>query len=315
LDGKKTHEQALPTDFSKRLRFLMDARLSMNRVIMIGRLLKEAWRGWIEHRAQRLGAALAFYTTLALAPLTLVAIAIAGYFFGQEAARGGIVDQIEHLVGRDGANVIQALIQKAGQPHQSRIATAISIGLLLFSATAVFAELKDSMDTIWEVKRKPGLGLLLMLKTQLVAFAVVLGTGLLLLVSMILTAMLAFFATLLGKWLPVPVWTAYLLDVLVSFIVITLLFALIFKLLPAVTVHWKDVWIGAVMTAVLFMIGKSLIGVYIGSVSIGSIYGAAGSLVVVLIWTYYSSQILFFGAELIRAYSTSHGPLLLVPNE
>jgi membrane protein len=154
-----------------------------------------------------------------------------------------------------------------------------------------------------------------MLKTQLVAFAVVLGTGLLLLVSMILTATLAFFVTLLGKWLPVPVWTAYLLDVLVSFIVITLLFALIFKLLPAVNVHWKDVWIGAVMTAVLFMIGKSLIGVYIGSVSIGSIYGAAGSLVVVLIWTYYSSQILFFGAELIRAYATRHDPLLLVPHD
>jgi membrane protein len=257
----------------------------------------------------------AFYTTLALAPLTLVALAIAGYFFGEEAARGGIVDQIEHLVGRDGATVIQTLIQKAGQPHQGRMATAISIGLLLFSATAVFAELKDSMDTIWEVKRKPGLGLWLMLKTQLVAFAVVLGTGLLLLVSMILTATLAFFVTLLGKWLPVPVWTAYLLDVLVSFIVITLLFALIFKLLPAVNVHWKDVWIGAVMTAVLFMIGKSLIGVYIGSVSIGSIYGAAGSLVVVLIWTYYSSQILFFGAELIRAYATRHDPLLLVPHD
>jgi membrane protein len=287
----------------------------MNRLMMIGPLLQEASRGWIEHRAQRLGAALAFYTTLALAPLTLVAIAIAGYFFGQEAARGGIVDQIEHLVGRDGANVIQALIQKASQPHQSRIATAISIGLLLFSATAVFAELKDSMDTIWEVKRKPGLGLWLMLKTQLVAFAVVLGTGLLLLVSMILTASLTFYATLLGQWLPVPVWTAYLLDVFVSFIVITLLFALIFKLLPAVTVHWKDVWIGAVITAVLFMIGKSLIGIYISSVSIGSIYGAAGSLVVVLIWTYYSSQILFFGAELIRAYATHHVPQLLVPHE
>jgi len=287
----------------------------MNRMMMIGSLLNEASRGWIEHKAQRLGAAVAFYTTLALAPLTLVALAIAGYFFGEEAARGGIVDQIEHLVGRDGATVIQTLIQKAGQPHQGRIATAISIGLLLFSATAVFAELKDSMDTIWEVKRKPGLGLWLMLKTQLVAFAVVLGTGLLLLVSMILTATLAFFVTLLGKWLPVPVWTAYLLDVLVSFIVITLLFALIFKLLPAVNVHWKDVWIGAVMTAVLFMIGKSLIGVYIGSVSIGSIYGAAGSLVVVLIWTYYSSQILFFGAELIRAYATRHDPLLLVPHD
>jgi membrane protein len=278
----------------------------MKYLVMVGSLLKEACRGWSEHRAQRLGAAVAFYTTLALAPLAVVAIAIAGYFFGEEAARGGIVNQIEHFVGRDGATMIQALIQKAGEPHQSRIATAISLGLLLFGATSVFAELKDSLDTIWEVKAKPGLGLWMILKTQVLAFTVVLGTGLVLLASLILTATLTFFTSWVGKWLPVPVWTAYLLDMLVSFIVVTLLFALIFKLLPAVTVHWKDVWIGAVLTAALFMIGKSLIGVYISSVSIGSIYGAAGSLVVVLIWTYYSSQILFFGAELIRAYATSH---------
>ncbi len=278
----------------------------MKRMILIGSLLKEASRGWIKHRAQRLGAAVAFYTTLALAPLTLVAVAIAGYFFGEEAAHGGIVDQIEHLVGRDGATVIQALIQKAGEPHQSRVATAISLGLLLFGATGVFAELKDSLDTIWEVQPKPSLSLWMMLKTQFLTFVVVLGAGLLLLASLILTSTLAIITTWLDQWLPVPIWTAYLLDVLVSFMVVTLLFALIFKLLPAVTVHWKDVWIGAVLTAVLFMIGKSLIGVYISSVSIGSIYGAAGSLVVVLIWTYYSSQILFFGAELIRAYATRH---------
>ena len=191
----------------------------------------------------------------------------------------------------------------------------ISIGLLLFGATGVFAELKDSLDTIWEVKRKPGLGLWTMIKTQLLSFAVVLGTGFLLLVSLLLTAMLTAFTNWLGQWLPVPVWTAYLLDVLVSFLVITLLFALIFKLLPDVTVSWKDVWIGAVLTAVLFMIGKFLIGVYIGSASIGSIYGAAGSLVVVLVWTYYSSQILFFGAELIRAYAKHFDPEPIVPTE
>jgi membrane protein len=287
----------------------------MKFIAVMGLLLQEAARGWIEHRAQRLGASLAFYTTLALAPLTLITIAVAGYFYGEEAARGGIVNQIEHLVGKDGAVAIEALIQKASEPHQSRLATVISIGLLLFGATSVFAELKDSLDTIWEVKRKPGLGIWLIVKTQLLAFAVVVGTGFLLLVSLLLTAVLTALTHWFAQWLPVPVWTAYLLDLLVSFLVITFLFALIFKLLPDVTVGWKDVWIGAVFTAVLFMIGKSLIGAYIGSASVGSIYGAAGSLVVVLVWTYYSSQILFFGAELIRAYAKYFDPAPIVPTE
>ena len=158
----------------------------MNRIMMIGLVLREAARGWMQHRAQRLGASLAFYTTLALAPLTMIAIAVAGYFFGKEAARGEIVDQIEHLVGREGAIAIEALIEKASEPHQSRLATLISIGLLVVGATGVFAELKDSLDTIWEVKRKPGLGLWTIAKTQLLAFAVVVGTGFLLLVSLLL---------------------------------------------------------------------------------------------------------------------------------
>ncbi len=287
----------------------------MKRIVVIGLLLQEAARGWIEHRAQRLGASLAFYTTLALAPLTMIAIAVAGYFYGAEAARGGIVDQIDHVVGRDGAILIETLLQKAGEPQQSRIATVISIGLLVVGATGVFAELKDSLDTIWEVKRKPGLGLWAMAKTQLLAFAVVVGTGFLLLVSLLLTALLTASTQWLSQWLPGTVWTAHLLDAPVSFLVITLLFALILKLLPDVTVSWKDVWIGAVFTAVLFMFGKFLIGVYIGSASIGSIYGAAGSLVVVLVWTYYSSQILFFGAELTRAYAKHFDLKPIVPTE
>lgn len=275
----------------------------MKRMTTVGLLLKEAIRGWSKHRAQSLGAALAFYTTLALAPLTVIAIAIAGYFFGDAAAHGEIVNRIEHLVGRDGAITIETLLQKASEPQQSRMATVISLVLLLFGATSVFAELKESLDTIWEVQPKPGRGLWRTVKTQLLSFAVVLGTGCLLLVSLLLSATLSAMSNWLGQWLPVPVSTAYLWDVIVSFILITLLFALVFKLLPDAPVRWKDVWIGAVSTAILFMIGKFLIAVYIGSAGIGSIYGAAGSLVVVLVWTYYSSQILFFGAELIRAYA------------
>jgi membrane protein len=273
----------------------------MKRAKVIGRLLQEAAIGFNAHRAQKMGAALAFYTTLALAPLALIAIAIAGYFFGEEAARGEIVNQIEHFVGVDAATAIEALIQNARQPRHSGVATVLSIGLLLFSATNVFVEIKDSLDTIWEVKPKPGLGLWKMAKTHSLSFAIVLGSGFVLLLSLLLTAALAAFATWLGRWLPVPLSLAFLLEAPVSFIVITILFALIFKFLPDATVLWKDVWIGAVLTAVLFMIGKFLIGVYIAQMGIGSIYGAAGSLVVVLIWTYYSSQILFFGAEVIRA--------------
>lgn len=287
----------------------------MKYIRIMGSLLGEATRGWVAHRAQRLGASLAFYTTLALAPLSIIAIAVAGYFFGEEAARGGIVDQIELLVGKQGAIAIESLIEKASQPEQSRVATVVSIVLLLFGATGVFAELKDSLDTIWEVKRKPGLGLWLLVKTQLLAFAVVVGTGFLLLVSLLLTALLTAFTYWVSQWLPLPVWFAYLLDLSISLLVITFLFALIFKLLPDVTVSWKDVWIGAVFTAVLFMIGKFLIGMYIGSAGIGSVYGAAGSLVVVLVWTYYSSQILFFGAELIRAYAKYFDPAPIVPTE
>lgn len=278
-------------------------------------LLKDAVRGWVEHRAQRLGASLAFYTTLALAPLSIIAVAVAGYFFGAEAARGEIVDQIDHLVGQQGAIAVEELIHKASEPHQSRLATLISIVLLVIGATGVFAELKDSLDVIWEVKRKPGLGIWAMAKTQLLAFAVVIGTGFLLLVSLVLTATLTAFSQWLGQWLPGTLWTAYVLDLLISFLIITLLFTLIFKLLPDVTVSWKDVWIGSVFTAVLFMVGKFLIGIYIGSASIGSIYGAAGSLVIVLVWTYYSSQILFFGAELIRAYAKYFDPAQIVPTE
>jgi len=230
-------------------------------------------------------------------------------FFGEDAARGGIVDQIEHLVGREGAIAIESLIEKASEPHESRIATVISIGLLFVAATGVFVELKDSLDTIWEVKRKPGRALWTMAKTQLLAFAVVVSTGFLLLVSLLLTVILTAFTQWLGQWLPVPVWTAYLLDMLVSFLVITFLFGLLFRLLPDVSVSWKSVGIGAVVTAALFMLGKFLIGVYIRRAGVGLIYGAAGSLVVVLVWTYYSSLILFFGAELIRVSAKRNDPV------
>lgn len=271
-------------------------------------LVREAFNGWNEHKGLKMGASLAFYTCLALAPLTIIAITIAGYFFGAEAARGGIVEQIEALVGFDGAVLIESLIRNASERPHSRIETIVTISLFLACAMGVFAELKDSLDSIWEVKRKPGLGWLTFIRTQLLSFALVVGSGFLLLVSLLLTALLTALATWLKQWLPLNLGLAYVLDVLVSFVIITLLFALIFKMLPDITVPWRDVWLGSVVTALLFMTGKFLIGVYIGSAHVGSIYGAAGSLVIILVWTYYSSQILFFGAELIRAYAKLYDP-------
>lgn len=267
----------------------------------IAQLLKEAGSGWIKHRAQKLGASLAFYTMLALAPLSILAVVVTGYFLGEEAARGGIVDRLGTMVGTEAAATIESLIETASEPRQSRIATVISLVVLVFGASGVFAELKDSLDIIWEVQPKPGGGIWAIAKTRISAFVVVISTGFLLLVSLVLTAVLTGLTEWLGQSLPVPVWTAYLLDMLVSFTVIALLFALIFKLLPDARIDWPDTWFGAALTALLCMVGKFLIGIYIGRLSIGSVYGAAGSLVVLLVWTYYSAQILFFGAELTRA--------------
>jgi membrane protein len=222
---------------------------------------------------------------------------------------------MEKLVGLDGAILIETLIRNASEPRRGKIAAGVSVAILLFGATGVFAELKDSLDTIWEVKQKPGLGLWTLLRTQLVAFAVVVVTGFLLLVSLTLTALLSAFTLWLSQWLPFTIFTAYLLDVLSSLVVVSILFALIYKLLPDVKIPWRDVWVGAVFTALLFMVGKFVIGIYIGTAHVGSIYGAAGSLVVILVWTYYSSLILFFGAELIRAYAKLFDREPIVPKE
>ena len=286
----------------------------MRRVIQSGALLRDAMQSWYDHRVPRLSAALAFYTTFSLTPMLLIAIAISGYFFGEEAARGQIVRQIEGLVGSAGAEAIQTMIANSEHREQSWLATLLTIATLVFGATGVFAQLKDSLDTIWEVQPKPGLGLWEMVRTRLLSFAVVCGTGFLLLVSLLMTAALTSVTHWAGRYVPMHVWAAWFLDVGVSFLVIMLLFALIFKLLPDVTVHWGDVWIGAVVTAALFMFGKYLIGMYIGSATLTTTYGAAGSLVIVLLWSYYSAQILFFGAELIRAYARQFGSRI-VPTE
>lgn len=273
----------------------------------IVRLLKETYAEWQEDKASRLAAALAYYTVFSIAPLLIIVIAIVAVVFGQDAAEGEIVKQLQGLVGRDGAEVIQTMIQNSRKPAEGIISTLISIALLLFGATGVFSELQNSLNTIWEVTPKPGRGVRGIIKDRFSSFTMVLGIGFLLLVSMVVSAVLAALSNYFGHFFPSleVVWPA--VNFIFSFGVITLLFAMIYKLLPDVKIAWSDVWTGAAITSLLFTIGKSLIGMYLGNSSVGSTYGAAGSFVVILLWVYYSAQILFFGAEFTQVYANKYG--------
>lgn len=270
-------------------------------------LLKETFAEWNRDKVSRLAAALAYYTVFSLAPLLIIVIAIAGSVFGEEAARGEIVGQIQGLVGKSGAEVIQTAIQNASKPAQGTIASAVSIVVLLFGASGVFAELQDSLNTVWEVQPKPDRGLINVIRSRFLSFAVVLGVGFLLVVSLVLSAVLAALANFLGDVLPGLVFFWRITNFIVSFIVTTVLFGLIYKVLPDVKIAWSDVWIGAAITSLLFSIGRFLLGVYLGNSSFGSTYGAAGSLVIILAWVYYAAQILFLGAEFTQVYARRYG--------
>lgn len=269
-------------------------------------LFKDSFKDWSEDKAARLGAALAYYTIFSLGPLLLITISIAGLVFGTKAAQGQIVGTLQGMVGKQGGEIIQTAIENAGKPSTSIIATIIGIVTLLFGASGVFGQLKDALNTIWEVEPKPGRGILASLKEKFMSFTMVLGTGFLLLVSLVINAALAAFASLL-KSLPGAdiLWQAA--GVLVTLFVISLMFALLFKFLPDVLVSWKDVAIGAVFTAVLFLVGQVALGIYLGSGSVGSSYGTAGSLVIVMVWIYYSAQIFLFGAEFTQVYAKKYG--------
>jgi membrane protein len=275
--------------------------------------LSEAWTitktaafDWMEDRAAQLGAALAFYSVLSLAPLLVIAVSVAGFVFGQEAARGELDTQIEGMVGPQGATAVEDIIENANQPAKGTLAAVLSVVMLIVGATGVFGQLQTAMNTIWEVEPKKS-GIWGMVRQRFLSFSLVLGVGFLLLISLVLSALIAGMSeTLAGYWPNLePLW--HLLNAVVSFIVVMLLFAMIFKFLPDTHVAWRDVWIGAAITAVLFTIGKLLIGLYLGKSSVGSAYGAAGSLVVLLVWIYYSAQIVFFGAEITQVWARRHG--------
>jgi membrane protein len=273
-------------------------------------LLKEAFNEWSEDRAPRLGAALAYYTIFSIVPLLMVAIGLAGLVFGEEVARGEILRQISGLVGERSAATIQEMLQQARQPTTGIWGSVVGITMLLLGASGVFGQLQDALNSVWGVKAKPGAGIMGMLKDRFLSFVTVLGTAFLLLVSLLLSAGLAAVGKSLSGFLPAPESVLQALNFVISFAVITLLFAMIFKILPDVKLQWGDVWIGAAVTALLFTIGKSLIGLYLGKSDIGTVFGAAGSLVILLVWVYYSAQILLFGAEFTAVYTNRYGSRL-----
>jgi membrane protein len=268
-------------------------------------LLKRTYAKWNEDHAPGLGAALAYYTVFSLAPLLMIVIAIAGLVFGQEAAQGQIIGQIQGLVGEESAKAIQSMIEEARKPAAGILATVIATVMLLVGATGVFAQLQESLNIIWQVPEKSGEGLWKMLKDRFISLMAVLGAGFLLLISLVISAGLSAVGATLAHVLPGPEFVLQILNFLVSFAVVTLLFAMMYKLLPDKPVRWGDVWIGASITSLLFTIGKFFIGLYLGKSDVGVAYGAAGSLVVILIWVYYASQIFLFGAEFTAVYAES----------
>ncbi len=269
-------------------------------------LFKDTLQAWQQDKAAQVAAALAYYTVFSLTPLSIVAIAIAGSIFGEDAARGEIIGQIEGLVGTSAAELIENAIENANRPDLKNIASWLSLGVLLLGASGVFFQLQEALDRVWNVAPKQG-SIKLMLKKRLFSFFAVLCMGFFVVFMLVVSAVLATLTQWESSWLPhlSLVWRG--IDFGVSFAIVTLLFALVYKYIPDARITWRDVWMGAILTALLFTIGKSLLAMYFGSTSVGSIYGAAGSLVALLAWIYYSAQILLFGAEFTQVYARRFG--------
>ncbi|MDM0019351.1 YihY/virulence factor BrkB family protein [Variovorax saccharolyticus] len=271
------------------------------------------WRAgmaWVDDYAPSMGAAISYYTLFSMAPLLVIVIAIAGRVFGHDAAQGEVVAQIAGLVGPEGAAAVEALLRSADEPEKGLIAGSISLVVLMVGATTVFAELQSALDRIWHVpeREKPS-GLWAVLRARLLSFGLILGLAFLLIVSLIVSAGLAAFDSWVGGLLPGWEIALQVINGSTSIAILTLLFALIFKLMPTADIAWRDVWTGAFVTAILFEIGKLLIGLYLGKSGVSESFAAAGSLVVLVAWVYYAAQIFLLGAEFTKAYADSHGSL------
>ena len=277
----------------------------------VAALLRQACAAWLDDDAPTLGAALAFYTLFSLAPVLIVAVSVAGLVFGDKAAQGEIVRQFQGLMGTQGATAIEIILQSTNRPGLGVLATALSLIAILVGASGAFNELQDALNIIWKVHSTKSFWRVA-LRHRVFSLGLVVATGFLLLTSLVITASLSAAERLVGTLLPISIVVLQSMNFVFSFVVITLLFALIFKLIPDTIIPWRDVWMGAAVTSLLFTVGKVLIGFYLGHSALTSAYGAAASLVVFLIWIYYSAQILLFGAELTHVYALKYDPRVTV---
>ncbi len=278
------------------------ARYSSN----VWTLVKDSVNGWMSHQASRTGAALAFYTVFSLAPILLLSIAIAGFFFGAQAARGEIFEQISELIGPAGAATVQTVIQHAGESGAGTMTTIISVLTLIVGANTALVELKSGLDQIWDVPSERRTGFWYFLRTRLLSVGVILALAFMLLVSLVISAGLTALEKLARGEALLNIALEWV-NLLFSFVLVAALFGTIYKVLPSVRIAWRDVMVGALVTAALFTIGKFAIGAYIGNSGLASTYGAAGSVILVLLWVYYSAQIFLFGAEFTRSYAYRFG--------
>jgi membrane protein len=277
---------------------------------MLWTVLTTAVSQWSKHRTARLGAALAYYSVFSLGPLLLIVVAVAGLFFGDDAVRGSLSSQFESLLGRQGGQAIQAMLAGAASKESGTIAAIIGIGLVLISAVGVVAQLKDAMNTIWNVKETEGGGIWAYMRSYVISFAGILALGLLLTVALVVSAALAAISNAIGGVSAQDSFVWQVINFVVSLAILSVLFAMLFKWFPDTEIAWRDVILGAVVTALLFNLGKFLIGWYVGRQALESTYGAAASLIVLLLWVYYSAQIVLFGAELTHAYANRRGSRL-----
>jgi membrane protein len=270
-------------------------------------LFKEAWKEFGDDKAQRLGAALSYYTIFSIAPLLLIAIAIAGLVFGREAAQHQLSHQLSTVMGPTTSHAVEEMIKNAAKPKSGTFATIIGVFTLFLGAAGVFGQLKDALNTIWNVESKPAGGIWGFVRQRFLSVAMVMGVVFLLLVSLIFDTVLAVMGSWISARFPGGESLLHIVGLVISFALITVLFAMIFRYLPDTRVEWRDVWFGAAFTSFLFALGKFGLGLYLGKGSVGSAYGAAGSLVIILVWVYWSAQILFFGAEFTQVYARRHG--------
>ena len=269
-------------------------------------IFKETFSNWNKHDAPRLGASLAFYTILSLSPLLILVLALAGLIFDQTTARTQVLSQVQAVIGAEGGRAVGAVLTNAHRPGSGVLGTVIGLLSLCFGASGVFGELRSALNTIWDVSDADSSGFMSMLRARFFSFGMVLSIGFLLMVSLVISTGLAAVGKYFAGFLPVPAGALMVFNFLVSFLGIAVLFGLIFRFVPAAPsamLRWKSIWPGALVTALFFTVGKTLIGLYLGKASIGSSYGAAGSVIVLIVWVYYSAQLFFFGAEFTHAYA------------